>query len=69
MPQVRRAGDFRTAAALAAPGRLFVHNAAPSFPASWFRQVYGAAGAPEVLHIQPEEADITSVLNWVTVGS
>ena len=65
VPQVRRAGDFRTAAALAAPGKLYIHNAHASFPAGWFRQVYEAAGAPNALHVQAEPADPKAILSRI----
>jgi len=63
VPQVRRAGDFRTVAALAAPARLFIHNAAASFPAAWFRHVYAVAGSPEAVQIQAEPADVKALLS------
>ena len=66
VPQVRRAGDFRTAAALAAPGRLLIHNVSASFPAQWVRRVYAVAGASEALHIQSRQADVASILNALT---
>jgi dienelactone hydrolase len=54
IPQIRRAADVRSAAALLAPNRLTIHNAAASFPAGWLRRVYDAAGSPAALHIQAE---------------
>ncbi len=63
IPHLRRAGDLRTAAALAAPGRLFIHNLSASFPAGWFRSVYAAGGASEALRLQPEEAGVASILD------
>ena len=61
IPQLRRAGDLRTAAALSAPGPLFIHNAAPGFPGDWFEDVYRAAGAADALHIQSEAASVEAV--------
>jgi hypothetical protein len=62
IPQLRRAGDLRTAAALAAPGGLTVHNAAPSFPTAWFEGVYRAASAPGALRVQAAPADTEAVI-------
>ena len=69
IPHLRRAGDFRTAAALAAPGKLFIHNLAASFPAQWFRSVYAVAGASAALRLQPEEADVASILNALSTAT
>ena len=66
VPQVRRAGDFRTVAALAAPDRLFIHNVSATFPALWFRRVYDVAGAPGALHIQSEKIRGESILDVIT---
>ena len=69
IPHLRRAGDFRTAAALAAPGRLFIHNLSASFPAGWFRSVYAAGGASEALRLQPEEAGVASILDALSAAT
>ncbi len=68
VPQVRRAGDFRTAAALAAPGKLLIHNVSASFPAQWIRGVYAVAGASEALHIQSRQSGVASILNSLSSG-
>jgi hypothetical protein len=65
VPLLRRAGDLRTAVALAAPGRLWIHNAAPSFPVAWCQEAYRAAGAPDALHIQPERASPATIAAWL----
>jgi len=69
IPHLRRAGDFRTAAALAAPGRLFIHNLAASFPAQWFRSVYAAVGASAALRLRPEKAEAASILNALSTAT
>lgn len=66
LPQVRRAGDLRTAAALTAPGALDVHHAGPGFPSAFYRQAYAAAVAPDALHIQAEEASVQTIVGWLT---
>jgi dienelactone hydrolase len=65
LPLLRRAGDLRTAVALAAPGPLWVHNAAPDFPAAWCRQAFRAAGAADALHVRGKPADATAIAGWV----
>jgi hypothetical protein len=65
LPHIRRAGDLRTAAVLIAPGALIIHNAAPSFPSKFYRQVYAAALATDALHIQPQPADVDTILGWL----
>jgi dienelactone hydrolase len=65
LPHIRRAGDLRTAAALIAPGPLYVHNAAPGFPSAFFRQVYQAAAAPDAVHIQEQEANVETIVGWL----
>jgi hypothetical protein len=69
LPQVRRAGDLRTAVALTAPGALHVHNAAPGFPSPFARRAYAAAGAPDALHIQSQRADVQTLLHWLDVDT
>jgi dienelactone hydrolase len=61
IPQIRRAGDVRTAAALIAPGRLLIHNAAATFPATWCEQAYGVAGVPQALRIERERAAAAAI--------
>jgi hypothetical protein len=66
LPLLRRAGDLRTAATLSAPSPLWVHNAAPSFPAAWCRQAYAAAGAPDAICVQNERADCAAIVEWIS---
>lgn len=51
VPGIRRVGDIRTAAAMVAPGRLVIHNAAKGFPAEWIRRAYAASGSPNNLQV------------------
>lgn len=51
VPGIRRVGDIRTAAALIAPGRLTIHNAAKGFPADWIKRAYAAAGLPNSIDV------------------
>ncbi len=47
IPLLRRAGDFRTAVALIAPGRLSLTGAPEGPFTQWARDVYLSAGSPE----------------------
>jgi dienelactone hydrolase len=68
IPGLRRAGDLRTAAALAAPGRLFIHNTAPGFPRDAIYSTYAAAGATGKLRLQDAAAGDEEVLWWLNLG-
>ncbi len=63
IPQIRRAGDLRTAAAIIAPGKLIIHNVSDEFPRRWFRDVFEAAGNADAVHIQTEPMDTGDVLS------
>ncbi|MFB3905327.1 MAG: alpha/beta hydrolase family protein [Acidobacteriota bacterium] len=51
IPLIRRAGDFRTAAVMIAPGSLTVHGLRDGALRSWLQKVYRAAGARDMLRI------------------
>jgi len=65
VPQVRRAGDLRTVAALTAPEHLFVHNASKSFPTHWFHQVYQVTGAPAAFQVRAEQVDTETLVDVI----
>ncbi|MDQ1473237.1 MAG: hypothetical protein QOJ99_4717, partial [Bryobacterales bacterium] len=46
IPGIRRAGDFKAAAALASQAKLLIHNAPASFPADWVKDSAAIAGFP-----------------------
>lgn len=52
VPLLRRAGDFRTAAALIAPGQLEIRNLERGPLQTWIRDVYQAAGAADMLRME-----------------
>lgn len=68
VPQIRRAGDLRTVAALVAPSQLVIHNAAATFPVAWFEQTYAAAGVPEAVHIVPTAMDSEETVRALLAG-
>ncbi len=68
VPGLRRAGDLRAAAALCAPRRLFLHNAAGSFPTEQVATVFQAAGEPERLRVSRGPANAEDVVAWLSMG-
>ena len=62
-PSIRRAGDLRTAGGLAAPGKLFIHNAGNKFPIDWVRDVYRAADAEDKLRVRRVKASEETVFS------
>jgi dienelactone hydrolase len=65
-PGIRRAGDVRTAGALAAPSRLLVHNTAGRLNVRWISDVYTAAGARDRLRVQRAEASPEQICQWLS---
>ncbi|MBI3948422.1 MAG: acetylxylan esterase [Armatimonadetes bacterium] len=68
VPCLRRAGDLRAAAVLAAPARLLLHRAHPAFPVERVSAAYQAAGAPDHLRVSREVAPDSQVLAWLGQG-
>lgn len=66
IPGLRRVGDFQTAAALAAPGRLFIHNAGEAFADMAYHHAYAAAGATERLRLLRQPAGEEALLAFLT---
>ncbi|MFB3882210.1 MAG: CocE/NonD family hydrolase [Armatimonadota bacterium] len=56
VPLLRRAGDVRTAVALAAPGRLLLHNTGSAFRAGWAEQFYRRLRRPDALAVSRTKA-------------
>lgn len=65
IPCFRRVGDFRTATALIAPRKLFIHNAQGRFDTSWSKFAYKAAGKPNALRIEREPASEVEIGRWL----
>jgi len=66
IPAIRAAGDIRTAAALIAPGPLYVHNTGNDFPIDEFRSCYRAADACPELRISSRRVNRTALHDWLT---
>jgi hypothetical protein len=64
-PCLRRAGDFRTAGALWAPGRLLLHNARAAADLDPVQEAYHAAGAAKKLTVSEPPATDPAVAAWL----
>ena len=65
-PGLRRLGDFQTAAVLAAPRPLLLHNTGDKFPAAaWIRDVYGSLGDVRVLHTDTDLTTDAVLTDWL----
>lgn len=68
IPLLRRLGGLPTAAALATPADLFLHNTGPALDADDTEAAYRAAGAKERLRTQREPADSRQIVDWAVEG-
>lgn len=68
IPGIRRAGDFRSAAALNMDGALWIHNTGQAFPSQWIRSAYQSMGKAANLKVQPERAADQAILDWILEG-
>jgi dienelactone hydrolase len=65
-PGLRRLGDFQTAAVLAAPRPLLLHNTGDKFLAAvWIRDVYGSLGAVPALHTETDLTTDAVLTDWL----
>ena len=65
-PGLRRLGDFHTAAVLAAPHPLLLHNTGDKFSAAaWIQDVYGSLGAVPALHTEPNPTTDAGLTTWL----
>jgi len=65
VPCFRRAGDFRTAATLIAPGQLLIHNTQGRCPKDWFMDVYKAVNNPSALRILETRISDEMLVSWL----
>jgi len=65
-PVILKAGGSQTAAALAAPRRLFLHAPGEGLEARSIRAAYRAAGAAKRLRIETRPCGPDAVVRWVT---
>jgi dienelactone hydrolase len=65
-PGLRRLGDFHTAAVLAAPHPLLLHNTGDKFAAmTWIQDVYGSLGAVPALHTETTLTTDAALAAWL----
>lgn len=65
-PCLRRLGDFRTVATLAAPHPLLLHNTGAKFTASsWIDDVYKALGVSAALRMETNRLDDNALAEWI----
>jgi len=65
LPLIRRAGDVRTALALAAPSRLLVHNTGKRFAVGWARGLYRTLGASSSLALCEGTASPAAIASFL----
>jgi dienelactone hydrolase len=65
VPCLRRAGDFRTAGSLIAPGKTMIHNTRGRFKTDWVEDAYKAAGKSSSLAVQASPASDESIADWL----
>jgi dienelactone hydrolase len=67
VPCLRRLGDFRTAATLAVPHPLLLHNTGANFtPGGWIGDIYHAIGKDSNLYIETAQVDEKRIVAWLT---
>jgi len=65
VPLLRRAGDVRTAVALAAPGRLLLHNTGEAFSAIWAEKLYRTLRSPADLIVSADKASARRITGFL----
>jgi dienelactone hydrolase len=66
IPGLRRAGDFRAAAALTSEyARVMLHSVDPAFPTAWFEAAFGASGRANDLSVSAESVPPSGILEWI----
>ncbi len=68
IPVLRRLGGLATAAALATPAELYLHNTGTALDTEDTVAAYRAAGALDRLRTQRKPADIRQIIDWVIEG-
>ena len=65
VPLLRRAGDFQTAALLAADSPLLLHNLGQRFSSAGFTQTYALHNTSQRLHISKRELPVSEIADWL----
>ena len=69
IPLLRRAGDIRTAIALAAPRRLMIHNTGGAFSTAWITRLYSDIGATGNFASKRSPASDRDLEQFLTAGT
>ena len=64
-PGALKYGGLPALTALSAPHPLFLHNSRGVDPDGWITAAYRAAGQPQNLHAQTEQATPKQVIDWL----
>jgi hypothetical protein len=65
-PGILKMGGFQTAAVLAAPHPLLLHNNGAEFPTAMVREAYKGAGAEKKLRIESARVPDEELISWIT---
>ena len=65
VPLLRRAGDVRTAVALAAPGRLLLHNTGDRFTTTWAERLYTRLRSSASLTVSPTRVSASRIVGFL----
>ena len=66
IPLLRQAGDFQTAALLAPPSPLLLHNLGPHFSGEPFEHAFKVQGGANQLRLSSQELSATEITAWLT---
>ena len=66
IPLLRQAGDFQTAAFLAPPSPLLLHNLGTHFSSEPFEHSFKVQGAPNRLRVSTQELPAAEIAAWIT---
>ena len=69
VPLIRQAGDFQTAAYLAPPSPLLLHNLGAHFASQPFEQSFTVQNAPNRLRVSAKELSAAEIAAWITEDS
>jgi len=66
IPLLRQAGDFQTAALLAAPSPLLLHNLGSHFSSEPFEHAFKVQGVADRLRVSTQELSAVEIATWIT---
>ena len=66
VPLLRRAGDFRSAALLAPPSPLVLHNLGEHFAGEAYRHAFDLQGAADRLRLSTQKLKTAEIVAWLT---